>query len=153
AAEEATIFRCVDLSESSPPEQEKAFREISAQLQSSLSLSLGPIVRVAYFDFGDSEPARILMIVHHLAVDGVSWRILLEDLESAYEQLLHGDSVTLPPKTTSFRTWAEGLRTYMQSEELKNETDYWLRQSSKPVKPLPVDFNRGENTVASADQL
>jgi amino acid adenylation domain-containing protein/non-ribosomal peptide synthase protein (TIGR01720 family) len=153
AAEEATIFRCIDLSESSPPEREKTFRELSAQLQSSLSLSSGPIVSVTLFDFGDTEPARILMIVHHLAVDGVSWRILLEDLESAYEQLLRGDSVTLPPKTTSFRTWAEGLRTCMQSEEVKNEADYWLRQSSKPVKPLPVDFNRGENTVASADQL
>ena len=46
------------------------------------------------------EPERLLWVAHHLVVDGVSWRVLLEDLESAYRQAV------LPPKTASFRDWA-----------------------------------------------
>jgi len=61
----------------------------AAELQASLNLAEGPLLRVALLDLGD-QPNRLLLVIHHLAVDGVSWRILLEDLQQAYQQLSQG---------------------------------------------------------------
>ena len=62
----------------------------AARLQASLNLELGPIMRVGYFDLGSDRPARLMIVVHHLAMDGLSWRILLEDLQTVYGQLQQG---------------------------------------------------------------
>ncbi|TYC70216.1 hypothetical protein EH183_30290, partial [Streptomyces sp. CB01881] len=64
---------------------------------------------------------------HHLAVDGVSWRILLDDLATAYEQAAGGLPVRLPARTTAFRTWAERLATRAESAELLAQLPYWTR--------------------------
>lgn len=83
-------------------------------------------------------------------MDGVSWRILLEDFQQVYEQLRQGQKIHLPSKTTSFQYWAKRLQDYGQSEALQQELDYWLRQACQTVSPIPVDFSDGENTVAIA---
>jgi len=70
---------------------------------------------------------------HHLAVDGVSWRILLEDFQTAYEQVSRGEAIHLPPKTTSFKQWAERST----QAELQQEQDYWLAERRKPVARRP----------------
>lgn len=70
--------------------------QIAGRLQASLDLENGPIIRAAYFDSGPDENGRLLIVIHHIAVDGVSWRILLEDLQAE----------ALAPKTTSFQTWS-----------------------------------------------
>jgi NRPS condensation-like uncharacterized protein len=49
---------------------------------------------------------RLLIAIHHLVVDGVSWRVLLEDLQNVYRQLSEGQSVSLPAKTSALRDWA-----------------------------------------------
>ena len=141
-----------DLSDLSQPQQRKAIRAAAARLQTSLDLSDGPLLRVAYFDLGSGQSSRLLIIVHHLAVDEVSWRILIEDLHTAYGQLKRGEPVALPPKTTSFKYWAERLQKHAQSSELRRELAYWLNESRKPVPPLPVDYpaGRGLNTMATA---
>ena len=84
-----------------------------------------------------------------MVVDGVSWRILLEDLQTAYLQLSQGQEIQLAAKTTSFKQWAESLRKYAQSPLVQSELDYWLSQQYEQISPLPVDLN-GENTEASA---
>ena len=89
------------------------------------------------------------MVVHHLAVDGVSWRILLEDLEMAYQQLSRGDLVQLPGKTTAFTHWAQRLIDHVQSGAHEDELDYWLAVFRTKVSPLPVDYEGAANTVAS----
>jgi non-ribosomal peptide synthase protein (TIGR01720 family) len=86
------------------------------------------------------------MSVHHLAVDGYSSAILLQDLERAYLQLSRGEPVRLPPKTTSVRAWAQRLTEYAQSQELQQELDYWLALGNEPVSPLPLDFPEGVGT-------
>ena len=78
--------------------------------QRSLKLSEGPLARVVYFACGSERAGRLLLVIHHLAVDGVSWRILLEDMQRGYEQLRAGESVRWPPKSSSFKQWAEGMR-------------------------------------------
>ncbi|WP_249713266.1 condensation domain-containing protein, partial [Bacillus cereus] len=67
----------------------------------------------------------LFITVHHLAVDGVSWRILLEDLSAAYTQAVKGQPVQLPPKTDSFKQYAERLTEYAKSSKTKGEEEYW----------------------------
>ncbi len=136
-----------------PDAQVALFAQRAAELQASLDLAKGPLLRVALFDYGGQQPARLLFIVHHLAVDGVSWRILLEDLQHAYEQLSQGGTVRLPPKTSSFALWAQRLSEYAQSEDLRAELPYWLAQLQQPITPLPVDGSAPLNLVRDAQSL
>jgi amino acid adenylation domain-containing protein/non-ribosomal peptide synthase protein (TIGR01720 family) len=153
AANDAVAFTHLDLSALSAAEQAAAFERAAAELQSSLDLSAGPLVRAALIDVGDPKAAYLLLIIHHLVVDGVSWRILLEDLWTAYEQLMAGDEIRLPPKTTSFQLWALRLAEYAQSSDLEEETSYWLALPRGTVCLLPRDFPEGANTAASAGTL
>jgi amino acid adenylation domain-containing protein/non-ribosomal peptide synthase protein (TIGR01720 family) len=145
----ATGFTWFDLSELPAARQRQIIEAQSAELQASLNLVSGPIVRVAYFDLGAAAPHALLLIIHHLVVDGVSWRILLEDLLQVYQQLSRGEKVALPPKTTSFRQWAQRLVEYAQSEEVRKELSYWLEVTQGSITELPVDFPGGINTEAS----
>ncbi len=89
-----------------------------------LDLGDGPLMQVVLFDLG-AGGQRLLWVVHHLVVDGVSWRILLEDWERVYRQLQSGVRVTFPLKTTSFQRWAERLDQLAQSAEIRQELDHW----------------------------
>jgi amino acid adenylation domain-containing protein/FkbH-like protein/non-ribosomal peptide synthase protein (TIGR01720 family) len=134
----------------SPQEQESAIQATIEQLQPSLNLSDGPLMRVAYFDLGAGKPSRLLFVIHHLIVDGLSWQILLEDLQTAYQQLSRGEPIQLPRKTTSLKQWSKRLIEYAQSAALQQELAYWNSLLQKPVSRLPVDYPGGENTVGSA---
>jgi amino acid adenylation domain-containing protein/non-ribosomal peptide synthase protein (TIGR01720 family) len=134
-------------------EQVIAIEAEAAQAQSSLHLSQGPLLRALHFDLGTDEPDRLLLIIHHLCVDAVSWRILLEDLEHAYTQLRAGEKVALPAKTTSYKQWAAELVKAAQSAPLRAEVEYWTKQAWNEAQPLPVDFAGGSNQVSEARSL
>lgn len=89
---------------------------------------------------GVGKNPYLLWVLHHLVCDIVSWRIMIEDLQSALDQLGRGASVQLPAKTTSFKHWAERLAEHAQTEAVKSELDYWL--ASLPAVPpvLPWDY-------------
>ncbi|MEG4517834.1 MULTISPECIES: amino acid adenylation domain-containing protein [unclassified Microcoleus] len=146
----AVPFEKLDLSNLLTNEQNCAISSKADEVQASLNLSEGPIARAVLFDLGPQQPSRLLIVIHHLAVDGVSWRILLEDLQIACEQLSRGEAIALPPKTTSFKQWAQRLVEYGQSEALHQEFDYWLAHLQKPISSLPVDFAGGSNAVAQS---
>jgi amino acid adenylation domain-containing protein/non-ribosomal peptide synthase protein (TIGR01720 family) len=143
----------IDVAHLPASEQAPAIEAAAADLQTSLNLAEGPLLRVAYFDLGPDRPGRLLLIIHHLAVDGVSWRILLEDLQTAYEQLLQEATVQLPPKTTSFQYWAQQLETYAQSEAVSAELPFWREQVEAAIAPVPLDFPNGQNLVAAAQRV
>ncbi|MGK9020650.1 condensation domain-containing protein, partial [Pseudomonas aeruginosa] len=82
-----------------------ALRALANEVQRSLDLADGPLLRALLATFDDGSQ-RLLLVIHHLVVDGVSWRILFEDLQTAYRQLLAGQAVELPAKTSAFRDWA-----------------------------------------------
>lgn len=148
-------FITIDLYEFSKDEQKKQIEAIAAQIQASLDLATGTIIRGALFYLGDGQANRLLLVIHHLAVDGVSWRILLEDLAIAYQQLARGEKIQLPPKTTSYQDWSERLMVYSQSQAIAAELEYWLADNWSKVPPLPVDYPLGKehNTVASTAQV
>ena len=139
------VLSRVDLS--GEPDPRRALEAHASRMQQSLSLSSGPLLRVVHYGLGEAGE-RLLLAVHHLAVDGVSWRVLLEDLQRAYEQLRAGRSVELPAKTTSFQEWSRRLSEHARSSSLETEAAYWLEVES-PAR-LPVDCPGGDNTVASA---
>ncbi|AFW93812.1 nonribosomal peptide synthetase anabaenopeptin synthetase AptA2 [Anabaena sp. 90] len=150
ATRESVPLSIFDLSHLSPQEQQTAIKATDAELQASLDLSTGVIAQVALFQLGNDKPSYLLFIIHHLAVDAVSWRILLEDLATAYQQISRNEVIKLPPKTTSWQYWSDRLTEYAQIKAIK-ELDYWLNQSSIPVTALPVDYpsDQENNTVAS----
>ncbi|AZQ32225.1 amino acid adenylation domain-containing protein [Streptomyces cyaneochromogenes] len=74
-----------------------------------LDLDAGRLVQVVWFDRGTDTPGLLLLIVHHLVVDGVSWRILVPDLAEAYEAVATGHAPELQPVGTSLRRWAQRL--------------------------------------------
>jgi amino acid adenylation domain-containing protein/non-ribosomal peptide synthase protein (TIGR01720 family) len=143
------VFVHRDLTGASESEQIRTVESESAELQGSLDLTHGPVMRVAYFDFGAGRANRLLMIIHHLVVDGVSWRVLMADLLMAYQQLQRQQPVTLAAKTTSFQHWAERLREYAKSEKLRQELDYWLSEKHAQLQPMPLDFAVRPNTAAN----
>jgi amino acid adenylation domain-containing protein/non-ribosomal peptide synthase protein (TIGR01720 family) len=162
-------FSVEDLSMRPPAEQTRALASLAADYQTRLDLTRGPLCRFVFFRFAPGPaPARdlhalprrasenrLLIIIHHLAVDGVSWRILLEDLQTAFSQIKAGRPVTLPGEKDSFQTWAAHLRAYAQSEKISAEAAYWLKEGRSGPGPLPVDFPRaaGQNISGSCDQV
>ncbi|MGN9865284.1 non-ribosomal peptide synthase/polyketide synthase [Bacillus swezeyi] len=109
------------------------------QIQGSMSLSDGPLMKAGLFQCADGD--HLLIVIHHLIVDGVSWRILLEDIVSGYKQAENGQVIQLPQKTDSFRLWAERLSEHAQSATIKKEQEYWTKIEQTDVKPLPKDFH------------
>ncbi len=154
-----TPFTMHDLSGVAVSAQREEIERLAAAAQSSLDLSAGPLFRVHYYDLGVDENGaarggRLLIVVHHLAVDIVSWGILLEDLQQCYRQLEQGsEAVQLPAKTTSYQEWAEVLREYAQSPQLLAQLDYWLDDQRREVPPLPTDFSDGENLESTTRYL
>ena len=130
--------------------QEK-LRELAFEAQSAFDLNSGPLIRFDYFKTNENDLLQIT--VHHLVVDTVSWRILSEDILQAYRQLAEGKEITLPPKTTSFKYWAEKLQDYAQNKAVGRELEFWQEQVNGNPVVLPADNPEGENTEKSADSV
>jgi non-ribosomal peptide synthase protein (TIGR01720 family) len=110
------------------------------------------MLRLVTINLGGSKPARLLIVIHHLVVDGVSWRILLDDLERTYNSLKRGETPALPPKTTSYLQWSEKLIAEAESGVFADEAGYWTNVLHQPVTALPLDHADGtsRNTAGSA---
>lgn len=96
AADDAVTAQVIDLSTVPAAEQRDAIESVTATVQASLHLDSGPLMRVVWLDLGPLRNGRLLIVIHHLAVDGVSWRILVEDLETAYGQACRNEPPQLP---------------------------------------------------------
>jgi amino acid adenylation domain-containing protein/non-ribosomal peptide synthase protein (TIGR01720 family) len=143
APDDQVLLTQVDLAGISGGQQAAVLEEVATALQASLDVTHGPLLRAALFELGASQPARLLLAIHHLAVDIVSWSILLEDLQTACQQLSQGEPVRLPSKTTSFQHWANLLHEYALSPAVHSQLDYWLSLPWQEVLPLPLDFPGG----------
>lgn len=121
--------------------------------QASFNLVTGPLMRVVYFEDNLTGNDRIFWVIHHLVVDGVSWRILLEDLQVVYNQMKQGQEVRLPAKSTSFKEWSERLQTYSDSGISKEVQNYWNQQVEKETMKIPMDYPIQETTEESIDQV
>ncbi|MGX2041489.1 amino acid adenylation domain-containing protein [Methylocaldum sp. MU1018] len=151
--EDHAVFERVDLGGVAAGDRKARMEDESNCRQGSLNLEDGPLIRVVWFDLGEGQNPRLLLTIHHLVVDGVSWRILIEDLYTACRQLMEGRTVALPAKTTSFKEWAERLRDHARSEALARELDYWLHAPREYVDPVSPDMPTGADTEEASETL
>ncbi|MCC6858504.1 MAG: amino acid adenylation domain-containing protein [Bryobacterales bacterium] len=138
-----------DLSRVGRGERRRAIEEACAGLQRGFDISRGPLCRFGWLDLGRRRNARLLLVFHHLVADGFSWRVLLEDLQTACRQLARGERVQLPPKTTSYARWARSLAEYAAAGGPDKEIQYWRSVAEAGAAPLPLDFPGGENTYGA----
>ncbi|EJW15203.1 nonribosomal peptide synthetase subunit [Paenibacillus alvei DSM 29] len=138
----------IDLRNQPASLQADAFSAAISEAQTGFDLSEGMLLRAIYFDCGAGQAGKLALIIHHLAIDGVSWRILLDDLCTSCQQLIAGESVSLPAKTASYQDWARSLAALADTDQLRAELEYWLHQVNSPPL-IPLDCPDGANTTAS----
>ncbi len=150
APEGPAHLEVLDLPPRSPAGTDAALRELAERLSGGFDLSVAPLFRAALCrPAGDQRPVLILA-AHHLAVDAVSWHILLEDLDTAYRALRDGHRVDLGVKTTSFRAWAHRLLDHTAGGGFDDELAHW--QSASQDGALPTDL-AGANTAAHEETV
>ncbi|MDE3722560.1 amino acid adenylation domain-containing protein [Nocardiopsis sp. N85] len=142
----------VDLSGTERERVDDVISEHVRRVQAGLEPAVGRMLRAVLFT-GDEAPSRLLIVAHHLVVDGVSWRILLEDLTTAHHQLTTGTPLDLGPRTTPFPTWADHLTTLTTNGHFNDETDHWNTLAHTPTD-LPHDHHHngdgnGNGTIAT----
>lgn len=109
-------------------DQNTKINELATSLQESFHLKEGPLVKYAVFhvkEEDEKEALSLLIVIHHLVIDGVSWRILLENFNTILSQMEKGIEVQLPGKTASFIDWANALEEYKENNLLLSELPYW----------------------------
>ncbi|WP_143323894.1 non-ribosomal peptide synthetase, partial [Clostridium sp. BL-8] len=124
---------------------------LTNKMQEGMDLENGILVKLGLFK--TSEGDHLLIAIHHMIIDGISWRILLEDLENAYGSVESGKVVVLPEKTTSYKVWVEKLNEYANSKEMLREKEYWNNVTNIEIKELPRDFKKCESTVGDSKNI
>lgn len=143
------LFEHLDLSDHADLAQ--AITQAAGTAQHSLSLERP--FRAIWMELGGEYGGRLLLVAHHLVVDGVSWRVILDDLQTAYTQLSAAKVIDLPPATTSLDEWARALADYATSEALAEQRPYWESLVKEPEPILPARNPNGSNTVADIASL
>jgi amino acid adenylation domain-containing protein/non-ribosomal peptide synthase protein (TIGR01720 family) len=115
------------------------------RLHASIDLENGPLMKLGLYRLDDGD--RLFIVVHHLVADGISWRILFEDIDTLFWQYRRRQPLILPPKSDSFKRWADELLAYANSEVFLKERAYWQPLTKEAVTPIPRDFPESENLV------
>ncbi|MFJ3635457.1 condensation domain-containing protein [Streptomyces sp. NPDC090112] len=128
------------------PTAEEVEREVHAA-RDLLSVAAGVIVRAVWFDAGAGRPGALALVVNHVVVDGISWRVLTGDLARAWEAVAAGRSPegALDPVATSFRRWSELLTAEAAGGRTAAEAPYWngvVRPGAGIAGRRPLDPGR-----------
>lgn len=144
-----TVFSTADFTGSDAENiREKLDNDIK-EMQRTLNLSSGHLIKIRHYKMPESTDDRLLIIVHHLCIDGISWRILLEDLYTAYSQSSSGNKIELSDKTESFKEWSRKLKAYSDSDKIKEQLKHWISLSGTDADEIPVDDNSTEDSASS----
>ena len=140
----------IDLRDVLPVDLPQAIEQHASSVQRSMNLENGPLLRIVWIRTNDAD--RLLLAAHHLVVDGVSLRIILEDLLTCYEMLKSGRDPQLSPKTTSVKAWGERLLKFA-NDEPTDDFNYWLELADQSLPVLQRDHDLGPNDVASSGSV
>jgi amino acid adenylation domain-containing protein/non-ribosomal peptide synthase protein (TIGR01720 family) len=136
-ADDARVFRHESLAGVPVGERAARIEAFAADLQSTLDPTNGPLWRAVYVTFDADEPGRLIWVVHHLGVDGVSWRVLVEDLTQVCHDLQAGKAPARAAKTNSWRQWTDSWKRAAESGALNSEKPFWMSQPYHAAKPAP----------------
>jgi amino acid adenylation domain-containing protein/non-ribosomal peptide synthase protein (TIGR01720 family) len=131
------VIETFDVSTLKEEEQLKEIQSFGTRLKGSLNINSGVLIKAAIIKREKDE--LLLITAHHLLVDGVSWRIVLEDLVNIYGALENGEKINIPLKTSSLVDWNDTLMEYSNNHELLSEKELWTQMEYDDFK-LPVDF-------------
>ncbi|MDQ4104748.1 MAG: amino acid adenylation domain-containing protein, partial [Actinomycetota bacterium] len=141
-----------DLAGLAKPAQQAVLEAAAAAARSELDLGAGRMIRAVLFGRGSGQRPLLFLAVHHLAVDGVSWRIIVDDLDTAYRQAAAGATVALEPAGTSVATWASRLTEHVRAGRLDTDLEFWTQMSRGAQADLPVD-HPGAHTAGSTRRV
>ena len=139
-------FEYADLRSPELDEQQSKLEVYIAYTQNKLNLTNGPLIRFCLLELGEGKGQRLFITSHHLIADGVSWRILLEDLNSAYKSAEAGKEIDFGYKTTSFLEWSEKLKQHSEKQDVKNEAVIWKKLLGESVERSAFEIEENENT-------
>ncbi len=132
--------------------RQSRIQEAVEQAEARLDARAGRMIEAVFFNGGEAD--HLLLVIHHLAVDGVSWRILVSDLEAAWRAISRGEEPRLDAVGTPFRVWAERLEEAASSEALQAELPEWERILASGGQLIPAArMDSEQDTVASAGRL
>ncbi|HWM02353.1 MAG TPA: amino acid adenylation domain-containing protein, partial [Actinophytocola sp.] len=134
------VLARVDVAGLDDAARDRLVAEHATAARGRLSAENGVLLQGVWFEAGAGQRSRLLLVAHHLVVDGVSWRILLEDLQAAAEAVVAGEQPDLPPVGTSYRRWAELLAANVSAAAA--ELPVWLdvvRPGSRQLADRPLD--------------
>ncbi|QWR77834.1 amino acid adenylation domain-containing protein [Candidatus Magnetomonas plexicatena] len=117
--------------------------ELCAAVPPTVDLKKGQLLKAVIYKGQVSD--YLLIVIHHLIVDGVSWRILIEDISQAYKSITERTAVTFPPKTASYKAWAETITEYAALPQLLKEAEYWNSVCKTVAEPIKTDYDNDGN--------
>ena len=148
-SEESLSFNIIDL-RGTQNKEEILDKEIN-KVQQSINIDNGPLIKFHLFKLNEGD--KLLIVIHHLVIDGVSWRILLKDLEIGYKQVENKEDIIFDNKTVSFKEWAEHLNKYSENNMLYKEANYWNTLLSSDVKKLPKSGQAPSDTIKDGNTI
>ncbi|SMO83512.1 non-ribosomal peptide synthase domain TIGR01720/amino acid adenylation domain-containing protein [Chryseobacterium rhizoplanae] len=133
-------------------DEKEALENHAETVQSSFQLETGPLMKLVLYRFSDSD--RLLIVIHHLVMDVVSWRIIFEDITTLFQQHQMGEALQLPLKTDSFKDWALQLQKYaLHPDFLNSEVPYWNRIAREPKQIIPTDFESEVSLLEDSEKF
>jgi amino acid adenylation domain-containing protein len=161
--ERTLLIRSTDTSDSTWDLQEVSSEdrlsreEIAAELDSAigrLDPRGGRMAEAIWFRSTQGND-QLLLVLHHLVIDGVSWRILIPDLASAWNQSASGEDVRLPTVSTSYRAWSHAMDEHAHTTDAEDELAWWQGTLNTPasmmgMRPVDPDVDRQERRTAPA---
>ncbi|MBQ4814052.1 amino acid adenylation domain-containing protein [Pseudoalteromonas luteoviolacea] len=141
-----------DMSALTPSEAQARMQQNCHALQQQLDIVTGPVIKAALFKMpGGSN--KLFVTIHHLVVDGVSWRVLFADLEYIWAQLSTNKPIKPRAKTTSYQTWSELLQTLASSQDVQDELPFWQQQLPPAQSERKTAQSTTSETLQAAAQL
>jgi len=148
-----TPFIVEDLTSLDPDNIDNKINELTINYHKNIDISKGKLFNAVLFRTGNNSGNKLLIIVHHLCIDGISWRIILEDLYRLYSNFQNNEDPKLPFKTISFKKWSDIIKEYSNSTDFKKEFDHWKEVSTESLIISQKDFNVNQNIVTSEENV
>jgi amino acid adenylation domain-containing protein/non-ribosomal peptide synthase protein (TIGR01720 family) len=149
ARETNALLECIDLGDAA--DWTTRIETEGTRVQQGLDLTHGPLVRCGYFRSG--QEFRLLIAIHHLAVDGVSWRVLIDELQQLLGQVERGEAVALPPPSTPWSAWTTRLAAYGSRPAVVTELGWWQRMLAPAAGAKLLAAAGGDRTMAASREL
>ncbi|MDR0126242.1 non-ribosomal peptide synthetase [Bacillus zhangzhouensis] len=152
---EPGITPCITSFDLTDVSQEEALEQIRLETgacQGTLSLERGEVIKAILFHTSH-DTSELFIAAHHLVMDGISWRIIQEDVLNGLKQLAAGQEIILAKKTASYKQWADALYEYAQTDQLQEQVPFWEKITDQEEEGSPFQTPALSNIEEHADIL